>query len=99
MTLSMTLLRGLEDVENAALLSPCHRQISARLQLFWGKANAAGRGWTAQEHDAGACEPRAMSFQKPSPRAQPDALMSFGSSRKSCRIVLDMFSECAINDS
>src|SRR5450631_952703 len=43
MTLSMTLLRGLEDGENAALLSPCHSQISVPLQLFWGKANA-GRG-------------------------------------------------------
>jgi len=42
MTLSMTLLRSLEDVENSALLSPRPGQISVRVQLFWGMANTGG---------------------------------------------------------
>jgi hypothetical protein len=64
--------------------------------FFWGRAGAAGRGWTAQQHDADAAPPH---FPRPSLRAQSDALMSFAPARKSCGIVLDMFTECAINDS
>jgi hypothetical protein len=98
MTLSMTLRRGLEDVENPALLSPCHRQISGRLQLFWGKANAAGLDGSRENTTPGS-RSCAISFQNRDVARQPDAPMSFASSQKSCGIVLDMFSECAIYDS
>jgi hypothetical protein len=53
MTLSMALLRGLEEMEQPALLSPCHSQISPRVQLFWGTANAALARSPANQHSTG----------------------------------------------
>jgi hypothetical protein len=85
MTLSMTVLRGLEDVENAALLSSCHGQISVRVQLFWGMGTPPTAVMAARERDADDCDDRSQHsthahFARR--RRSPD---------KTCCIVLDMF--------
>jgi hypothetical protein len=95
----MTLLRGLEDVEKPGTVITLSPSNQWRLAAFFGQGQRR-RSWIdrARTRRQG-CDRRAMSFQKPSLRALLDASMSLASSRKSGGIVLDMFTECAINDS